>query len=353
MVHSVAGIGLGQMGQGELEYFGDRDDCRVVAGVDPDASAREWFDTTFDAPVYRDIDELLSEHTELDVANIASPHADHYGQVRACLDAGVDVHVEKPMVTSIEDGVALVDATRDTKRIVQVGYQRHFDPRFRTIRELIEDERIGRPRMAHYHMEQSWLDLAAGTWKEAPKRSGGGFIYDSGSHLLDALLWTTDARPREVAAITDADNTTADSGPEDVDLDGALSIALERDDGRVIASVGTSGDGPSGPAPGESLRIVGTDGVVAFDGDGVTVVESDGSRTPVSVDGEYDFGTLTARKLEDFLTAVRGEKEPAVPPETALWPTALTEAAIAAAERSTTVDTLSLVDAARSGSNDN
>jgi predicted dehydrogenase len=359
MTVRIAGIGLGGLGRLELEQFDEMDGVEVAAGVDPSVPARDKFIETFDAPVYETTEELLAAYDDLDGASVASVHTAHFEQAMACLDAGIDVHVEKPMVTTVEEAVALVDAVTGTDRVVQVGYQRRFDPRHAAVRRLIDDGEIGVPRMAHCYLQQEWMEYAQ-TWRGDPSLSGGGFLYDSGSHLMDALPWMLDADPVEVAALTE------DRG-EGVEIDAAISARLEREDGTVTTSAGVCGDGTRTPDVDDGITVYGTEGSIHFDGressaadsrsrqnskssaGGKTVelVERGGETRVVETEGDADFETVTRKKLENFVAAIRGEETVAAPPEHGLRAMVLTEAACRAAERGETVDARALVDAAR------
>lgn len=339
MTVRIAGVGLGGLGTLELRQLREMDGVEVVAGVDPSVPARDEFVEAFDRPVYESTEELLAEHGDLDAANVASVHSTHFEQVMACLDAGVDVHVEKPMVTTVDEAVALVDRADEAGRLVQVGYQRRFDPRHAAVRRLIDEGAIGVPRMAHSYLQQDWTEYAE-TWRGDPSLSGGGFLYDSGSHLMDALPWMLDAEPIEVAALTD----DRDAG---VEIDAAISARLRRDDGTVTASAGLCGDGTRTPDVDDGITVYGTDGSVHFDRGGVELVERGGESRDVDIEGDADFETVTRKKLENFVAAIRGEETLAAPPEHGLRAIALTVAARLAADRGETVAVGDLIDSAR------
>ena len=212
---------------------------------------------------------------------------------------------------------------------------RHFDPRFRSMREAIQSGVVGDVVGANCFLEQDWIRPVSGTWRTDPSLSGGGQLYDSGSHLIDALLWTTDARPRSVGAVVEAD----DNG---VDVHSSLSLALERDGRSVPASVFITGDGPTGPDTREGLYVWGTEGSVEYGPDGVTVRRKDGGTTHRDVP-EYDYAELERRKLGAFVDAVSGERPSPIPPEAGLDVIAITEAAYRASEGGETVDVAEMV----------
>ncbi|NHN61533.1 MULTISPECIES: Gfo/Idh/MocA family protein [Halorussus] len=341
MALRLGAIGLGGLGSIELGLYDEMDDVEIVAGADVSAGARGAFAETYDAPTYEDHAAMLADR-DLDAVNIVTPHTLHYEQAMDCFDAGADVFLEKPMVTGVENAANLVDAADEQGRVLQVGYQRHFDPLFRELKRVVASGRIGDVHAANAYLGQDWIELQRGSWRTDPALSGGGQLYDSGSHLLDALLWTLDAKPRQVAALVD------DRG-EDVDVNSALALSLTREsrDGTVTASVGVVGDGTNGE-PDEELVVWGTEGHVRYAEDRLTVCEG-GATYDGEVTGDRDFETLTRRKLADFVRAVTEGTEPSVSGAFGLRVTALTEAAYEAAETGRTVDVTERLECARGG----
>ena len=333
MTITVGFAGLGSMGAGQARGFAGLD-AGVVAGADPSAAAREAFADEFGARLYEDVGSMLAGE-ELDALNVTTPHTLHHEHVRAALEAGLHVHVEKPMVTDIGEATELVELADERDLVLQVGYQRHHDPRYREVKRFVDSGRLGTIHAASCYLEQAWRRVATDSWRENPNLSGGGQLYDSGSHLLDALLWVLDAEPRRVAAIMDERGM-------DVDINSALAVNLETDDGPVTASVGVTGEGSSTPHVGEHLAIFGTKGSVRFDRERVTVTVEDEVGYSATFD-EVDEEATRRRKLGNFLDAIRGEADPAVPGVYGRRVIALTEAAYRGAETGRTVDVAELV----------
>ncbi len=324
----IAGIGVGDLGRLELGIVADIDGVDVVAGADPSHDAREAFAYDHDVPTYEDYEAML-DGEDVDAAIIVTPHTLHYEQALACLERDVHVHLEKPMVTDVDHAHDLIDAAEERGLTLAVGYQRHFDPRFRELRRIIDEGRIGTPHMASCYLEQVWIRWTKDQWRGNPDLSGGGQLYDSGSHLLDALLWSTRSVPVSVAG-------TMDRQGHDVDVNSALAATLERNDGTITTSIGVSGAGRSTPSPGEALHVWGTEGAVHYDGETITVTEN-GVRYTASPH-EPSFEDLTREKLTNFVAAIRDDADLEIPASDALKVTALTEAAYEAAETGRTVD---------------
>lgn len=351
MTVKVVCIGFGGVARPQLEYFDTHPDVEVVAGADISDEAQEWFERTYGVPAYASHKELLDNHGEAaDAASIITPHTFHRRQILDCLAVGLDVYVEKPMVVGLEAAVEVVETARETGCLVQVGFQRHFHPLFQRMRAIVAEGRIGQPHFAACYLEQDWIEPHIGTWRTNPSISGGGQLYDSGSHLLDVLLWTTDASPGQVAAVT----TDAPDQPG-VDVDSALAVTLDRDGAPLVASVGVTADGPSYPGTDERLVVVGTDGKITYADDALVITEQEDARenqTTERVDIETNDREVFVAKLDDFVAAVRGEKSPAVPGEMALDVTALTEAAYEAADTGQTVDIQEAIATARATLNE-
>lgn len=336
MTARIAAVGLGGLGRIECEQYAKMDDVELVAGMDVSETAQEWFEANFDAPTYDDVTVLLDEHAgQLDAVNIATPHTLHYEQASRSLDAGLDVFLEKPMTTDLDEAKDLVRQAKANDAILEIGYQRHFDPLFAEIKRLVDAGRIGDIHSATCFLSQDWIDVHEDSWRTNPALSGGGQLYDSGSHLLDTLLWTTGGEPQRVSAMVDMQGN-------DVDVNSALAATLDIHGRTVTASISVSGDGTS-MEPEEGLVLVGTDGHLSYLNGVLTVTESDGG-TYTANTVEQDFHEQTHAKLADFVESVRTRNEPAVPGEYGVHVTALTEAAYEASRTGEAVDVQALMD---------
>lgn len=100
----------------------------------------------FGVPAYERVDEILSS---VDALVVAVPTVEHYSVVRAALEAGVDVLVEKPIAASVEEAERLIGSARRHDCVLQVGHLEWFNPAMDLIREqfrkprFVEGYRIG------------------------------------------------------------------------------------------------------------------------------------------------------------------------------------------------------------------
>lgn len=332
-------IGVGGLGYLQAKTFADLEEVSIVAAADVSAEARRLFEGEFDLPTYGDHQELLEEHASyMDAVAIVTPHTLHYEQAMACLHRDLHVLVEKPMVTDVGHAVDLVETAEERGLMLQVGYQRHFDPAFRELRRIIGSGRIGNVHAVNCHLGQDWIEPHRDTWRADPALSGGGQLYDTGSHLLDALLWTTRSEPRSVAA-------QIEFAEPQVDVNSALSLDLENRGNRITAGVTISGDGVD-ISPSEGYFFWGTEGRASYIDDEITVAEKGAVTYRTEIEDASNFQTLNRQKLANFVDSIEGTAEPAVPGEFGLKVTALTEAAYRAEETGSRTSVQSVIDEA-------
>ncbi|WP_336003446.1 Gfo/Idh/MocA family protein [Halorientalis halophila] len=339
MALQIGVIGVGGLGYLQAKTYRELGSVEIVAAADITADARDLFEREFHAPAYETHRALLHEHAaELDAVTIVTPHTLHYDQAMACLDRGLHVLVEKPMVTDVGNAKTLVQTATERDLVLQVGYQRRFHEGFREIDRLLGSGRIGHLHSVNCFVSQNWIDNHRGTWRVDPSLSGGGQLYDTGSHVIDTLLWLTHAHPTTVSA-------QIEYAMPDIDVNSVLTIGMERDDQPVLASVAIVGDGVD-LTPREGYRFWGTSGSISYMDDELVVTERDGAtyRTEMTIDADFD--ALNRRKLRNFADAIEGTAESAVPGTVGLTVTAVTEAAYQAAASGSTVSVQSIIDGA-------
>jgi len=81
---------------------------------------------------YPELADLLASNS-VEAVVLTSPNATHAPQVRAALEAGLHVLVEKPMCISLADADEIVAAQRRSGRVVQVGYMKRFDEAYEAL----------------------------------------------------------------------------------------------------------------------------------------------------------------------------------------------------------------------------
>jgi predicted dehydrogenase len=174
----------------------------VEAGLPPPPNQPDW-------------QKLIAEYgPELDAAVILTPHARHHDQARACLESGIDVLLEKPMVMTAAEAHSLIETRDRTGRLLVVAFQGSLSPQVRLASRLLRANEFGRILTISGLVWQNWGSVTVNTWRQEPSLSGGGFLFDTGAHLLNtvadlagedfcevAAWFVLDGRPVETLAV--------------------------------------------------------------------------------------------------------------------------------------------------------
>ena len=146
-------IGLGQQGVSDFYSFTGCPGVQVAACSDVDTIKLERFVRKVKAwqasqnvaqrcDKYEFFEEML-ERKDIDAIEVATP--DHWhalAAIYAC-QSGKDVYCQKPLAYTITEGLAIVDAVRQNKRILQVGSQQRSSKEFQDAISLVQKGAIG------------------------------------------------------------------------------------------------------------------------------------------------------------------------------------------------------------------
>jgi predicted dehydrogenase len=157
------------------------------------------------------LEEMISKYADqLEAAFIVTPHAYHYSQAKICMEAGMDVLLEKPMVMNAQEALSLIESRDKTGRLLVVAFQGGLSPQIREAARLIQSGELGELLTVDGLVWQSWKVPTANTWRQQPEISGGGFLFDSGAHMLNTVCSLVGEDFATVAAWTDNRGTQVD-----------------------------------------------------------------------------------------------------------------------------------------------
>ena len=241
---------------------------------------------------------------DVDAVYLCTPVFLHVPQAIQALRAGKHVLVEKPVALNYPEARQLVSEASRSGRKCGAAYFRRFAPKYAMAREMLQKGEFGRVvliRMAYF----SWFNPPKEDpkyWRVVPERSGGGPISDMGTHMFDVLIGLF-GLPETVFAR--AETLVQPYAVED------SSVALLTMPGgaQVVASFHWSSKTWS-----HEFEIVGTEAKVKWHPyDGESVLKTVG-RNSVDVTTPNP-GNVHAPLIEDFVSAIRENRSPAVTPE--------------------------------------
>lgn len=261
-----------------------------------------------DVAEFEDWEEMLKE-VELDAIEIGSPHTVHYEQICAALDKGLHVLCEKPMTCSSADARDVIARAKKAKKIVSISYQRHYQGGYRYLKQIVDSGKLGKIEYVAAFQAQEWLKATKGTWRQTKKLSGGGQLNDSGSHLMDMLMWTTGLQADEVSARMENFGT-------EVDINAALNVKFTNGALGTVSVIGNA------PCWHEDFTIYGSEGAL-YNRNG-KISYQQGYQQPI-VDVVQTRDWMDPDK--NFVGAILGQCENGCPPEIGLRVIEITEAA--------------------------
>ncbi|GAA4853375.1 Gfo/Idh/MocA family oxidoreductase [Luteimonas vadosa] len=164
-------VGPGLIGKQHIRLIGESSACQLVAIVAPDHSENHATATARGVPIHHSLEACLAE-TDVDGVIVSSPNEFHAAQASLCVTQGIPVLVEKPITSSVEDGMALVARAREHGVPVLVGHHRAHSPLLSRARSVIEEGSLGRlvsvmgsaqfAKPRHYFEEGPWRTLPGG-----------------------------------------------------------------------------------------------------------------------------------------------------------------------------------------------
>ncbi len=140
---TAAVIGVGYLGRFHAQKYAALPDCRLLAVVDSNVTAREAVAAELHTHAFADYRELLGR---VDAVSIVTPTPMHHEIAAAFLAHGSHVLVEKPITETLEQARELVDLAVAHRRVLQVGHLERFNA---TI--LAAEPTLNRPRFLECH----------------------------------------------------------------------------------------------------------------------------------------------------------------------------------------------------------
>lgn len=287
-------VGCGAQGQRLL------DACKDIPGLEFVAVCDIWnfirnmvmgrFRGSATQPVqYEDIEEMLAKQKDIECVLIATPDFMHAPHTRLALQAGKSVYCEKMMANTIEAAKDMVKAQRETGGILQIGHQRHSNPRYLHLRDNVLRKAKLLGRVTHCYGQWN-RGVSASQPLEMPKKYeipadklskygfnnaqeyrnwrfykkyGAGPISDLGAHQIDLFNWYTGKTPVSVMAQGGVDYYDGKDGRVKYELPDNVMAMYEykTDEGTMRAYyqvLTTSG------SQGYYEKLMGIDGSVVF-----------------------------------------------------------------------------------------
>ncbi|MCS7364744.1 MAG: Gfo/Idh/MocA family oxidoreductase [archaeon GB-1867-035] len=281
----VGVIGCGFWGKNHLRVYSELENVELVAAADIDRDRLKFVEKRYGIETYEDYKEML-KRKDIDALSICTPSITHAEIALDSVRAGKHILVAKPMTTTVEDGLKLIEAAEEQGVILLVDHIERFNPGVQRVKEYIEAGKVGKVVLISSKRVSRW-----------PVRIGDvGVVKDLAIHDVDIMRFLTNKDPIEVYAI---------SGRIHHRYEDYANIILKfKDLPTAFIEVNWLT-----PKKTRKLIVTGSDGIITLDyiTQEITIANSEGAYTPATTWSEP-----LKRELSHFIKVILGKEKPIV-----------------------------------------
>jgi len=286
----VGVIGVGYLGRYHAQKYAGMDNVDLVGVVDTEKSRAETVARQTGTSAYTSHLELMGR---VDAVSIAVPTPAHYSVARDFLENNVDILIEKPMTTSLEEADKLLEMAESRSLIIQVGHLEEFNPAVVALRKFVK-----RPVFIESHRLSIYKERCTDV----------SVVLDLMIHDIDIILNFVRSGIKEIRAA----GAPVTSGQVDI-----ANARLEFENG-CVANVTASRISTRNE---RKIRLFQRDGYLAVDfaKREVTVINQNGQKDPSDLIPGMEIkqhcftdGDALENEIRSFVTAVSRRKVPEV-----------------------------------------
>jgi predicted dehydrogenase len=134
----VAVVGAGNMGTNHIRVYDELPEAELVGVVEANPNRAQEIVNEYRVPVV----DRVADLDEACAATVAVPNRLHQEVTETCIDQGMDVLVEKPLATTVEEAEAIVNAASEAGVLLQVGHIERFNPAVEVLGEILKNEKL-------------------------------------------------------------------------------------------------------------------------------------------------------------------------------------------------------------------
>lgn len=186
-------IGTGWIAEAHIVNYKELPDVEIVAGADLVPGKAEAFFKKFGvegAKCYGSHKEMLDDESlKLDAVSVCTYNCTHAECAIYALKKGVNVMLEKPMCVTLEEGIEIMKAEKESGKIITIGFQPRFDPNMKMVKKICESGELGKI----YYIQtgggrRRGIPTPYGTTFIEKETGGIGALGDIGCYSLDMVL---------------------------------------------------------------------------------------------------------------------------------------------------------------------
>lgn len=188
----AAVIGAGSMGRNHIRIYRQLKEIGSVAVADLDGAIVDRMVQTYGVAGYVDYREMLDKERP-QVVSVAVPTRVHREVALEVIARGINLLLEKPIASTIEEGQEIIEAARDRGVVLSIGHTERFNPAVMELKRRLEAGELGRP----------FLVRARRLGPFPPRVRDVGVVVDLATHDLDIIRWLIDSPVERIYAETE------------------------------------------------------------------------------------------------------------------------------------------------------
>jgi predicted dehydrogenase len=187
-------IGAGTWGTNHALALTTHPRCTVALICDRDEARARAAGERFGCAWTTTPDEVAA--SDVEAVTVATPDHLHREPVVHMLLAGKHVLVEKPLATTVSDGLAMVAAAAESGRHLMVDFHARWNPLFMGAKSYVDRGDLGAPVMAYARLSDTiWVPTEMLHW--SGQSGPEWFLFP---HTMDIVRWLFGRDPVEVTA---------------------------------------------------------------------------------------------------------------------------------------------------------
>ena len=246
-------IGLGRWAKVLTRASQKSDKLRIVSGYSRSEEKRAAFQQELGVPAARDLRTMLAD-PEIKGVILTVPNEQHLPVAIEVARAGKHVYTEKPIASTLEEGLEIEALEHRHGVTVTVGHSARLMAGIRTMREAIDSGELGRVAFmeANFSNERA-LELTPSTWRWYSAKAPGGPLSQLAIHQFDVLHYLG-------GEVVEASAMASKLSPVGAEVDDQSMTLLRFADGKIgyVGSCWTS--------PGIfAVRVFGSKGLMHYE----------------------------------------------------------------------------------------
>ncbi len=177
----AAVIGVGSIGQHHARVYREMEGVELVAIADANAGTAAKIGSRQNVPYYTDYQQMIDEKKP-DLISVCVPTSLHYKVGGELIEQGINVLLEKPITSTIDQGEKLVALAKEKGVVLAVGHIERFNPAAMELRRRLREGMIGK----------LYQITARRVSPYPPRIQDAGVIIDLASHDIDLMRYLTD-----------------------------------------------------------------------------------------------------------------------------------------------------------------